>query len=129
MLKFWVLALAAVGVLVFGLLLWLQRLPERTIELRVVQWEWIPSKIEVFQGERVRLRITSDLSRDPKFRVHAITIAGYEDQVFNIPLPHGTVTDVPFRATKAGRFVFLCVIYCGVRHDQLTGELVVMPRP
>jgi cytochrome c oxidase subunit 2 len=37
----------------------------------------------------------------------------------------GQVAKLPFTAKKAGRFAFLCDIFCGDGHEGMSGEIVV----
>jgi cytochrome c oxidase subunit 2 len=83
----------------------------------VSQWKWEPSVIKVRQGERVRLNIESiDV-------LHGLVIP--ELDVYNYDLPAGKTTTLEFVATKKGRFEFLCSVFCGDRHIEMTGVIIV----
>lgn len=79
-----------------------------------------PSEIKVKQGEKVTLRITSfDV-------VHGFGLADYGIDEVIYP---GKVTEITFVADKAGRFSFVCTVFCGKLHYLMVGELIVEPYP
>ena len=68
------------------------------------------------KGERVRLLITStDVN-------HGFAIPELD---INSELKAGATTTVEFVAAKAGRFPFVCSVYCGSGHSVMKGMLVV----
>lgn len=81
------------------------------------QYTWEPSVIKVKQGEGVRLRIKSEDV------LHGIVIP--ELGVDNIDIPAGETKIVEFTADKKGRFEFLCSTFCGDRHIDMTGVIIV----
>lgn len=80
---------------------------------------WYPSVINVRQGEKVTIKITSvDLSHQfliPELGVTAPVVS-----------PGQTVT-VSFVASRAGTFPILCGAVCGPTHGLMRGKLVVKP--
>ncbi len=81
------------------------------------QGGWTPDIIRVQRGERVRLRLHSaDV-------VHGFAIpklgldAGWVEP--------GKVKEIEFVANQAGRYVFLCTIYCEASHWRMRGVLEV----
>ena len=88
---------------------------ERTIHMGVRQWEWDPKTIQAKQGELVRLVIHNADTR------HAIVIPELKVEA-DIP-EDGAI--VEFKATRKGKFNFLCATYCGLGHDAMQGALIV----
>lgn len=88
----------------------------RVIEVTAKKYDFVPSTIEVAQGERVILRVTS------ADRLHGIGIRkfGVEREI-----PRGRTVDVEFVATEAGTFKVICTEDCGKGHDDMVGALVV----
>lgn len=88
----------------------------RVIEVKAKKYDFEPSTIEVAQGERVVLRVTS------VDRLHGIGIRRFK---VNAEVPRGETVDVEFVASEAGTFPVLCTEECGKGHDEMTGTLVV----
>ncbi|HTV00549.1 MAG TPA: cupredoxin domain-containing protein [Luteitalea sp.] len=88
----------------------------RVIDVTAKKYEFVPSTIEVAQGERVVLRVTS------ADRLHGIGIKRFK---VNTEVPRGKTVDVEFVASEAGTFPVLCTEDCGKGHDDMTGTLVV----
>ena len=89
----------------------------REIEVVAKRFEFEPSRIEVSEGERVRLMVKS--ADGPhgiaikKFKVSKTIKRGDK------PIP------IEFTATAAGEFPILCSEFCGDGHDDMKGMLVV----
>lgn len=90
--------------------------PPRVIDVTAKKYEFVPSTIEVTQGERVVLRVTAT------DRLHGIGIKRFK---VNTEVPRGKTVDVEFVASEAGTFPVLCTEDCGKGHDDMTGTLVV----
>ncbi|WP_396625478.1 cupredoxin domain-containing protein [Luteitalea sp.] len=88
----------------------------RVIEVKAKKYDFEPSTIQVAQGERVVLRVTS------VDRLHGIGIRRFK---VNAEVPKGETVDVEFVASEAGTFPVLCTEECGKGHDDMTGTLVV----
>ncbi len=88
----------------------------RVIEITARRYEFVPTTIEVRQGERVILRVTS------ADRTHGI---GIEKFGVDREIPRGKTVDVEFVASEPGRFEVLCTEDCGKGHDDMVGTLVV----
>ncbi len=80
---------------------------------------WSPAVIEVRQGERIRLRLTS---RDV---VHGFALPGYGAMTTDI-YPGRYVT-FEFTADQPGTFPFACLVTCGLNHNHMQGKLIVDP--
>ncbi|MDD5083407.1 MAG: cupredoxin domain-containing protein [Candidatus Moranbacteria bacterium] len=81
------------------------------------QFAWEPATIKVKQGDTVRLKITSEDV------LHGIVIPGLG--IDNTDIPVGETKTVEFVASKKGRFEFLCSTFCGDRHIDMTGVIII----
>lgn len=88
----------------------------RNISMTAKQWEFVPSRIVVNQGDTVVLTITSD-DVDHGFSLPAFKI----DET----LEAGKAVTVTFVADKKGTFPFTCDVFCGAGHSHMTGSIVV----
>jgi cytochrome c oxidase subunit 2 len=89
----------------------------RGIDVIARRDEFVPSRIVVHEGERVRLDITSqDVPR-------GIGIAAFD---INKKLPPNQTVAVTFVADSIGAFHFHCSVYRGPGHERMHGELVVL---
>ena len=83
------------------------------------QFRFEPATIDVDEGDRVRLTLTSaDVT-------HSLAIKALKVKVV-IPEGGEEVT-VEFVAHKPGSFPFVCSEYCGSGHGRMKGRLVVNP--
>ncbi len=80
---------------------------------------WSQDAIHVRQGERVRLRLTSNDV------LHAFMIKAYGIEIDEV-YP-GKVAVVDFVADKPGTFAYVCTIICSGHHRDMKGQLVVEP--
>ena len=77
----------------------------------------MPNAIEVSQGDRVKITLTSaDVAHG-----FAINEYGINERV--VP---GQPTVVEFTADKKGTFTFYCSVQCGSGHRNMRGTLVVI---
>lgn len=98
-----------------------QEEPPRTIAIVATRFAFEPSRIEVTEGERVRLVLTSGDG------VHGIEIKKFK---VNAKIPRGgDPVTIEFVATAAGQYPILCSEYCGKGHDSMKGLLVVNVKP
>lgn len=89
-----------------------------TIEFNMTakQWEFSPSAIEVYEGQKVILHITNlDVQ-------HGFTIT---ELGVSKELPAKQTTDVEFTASKRGTFTFFCHIFCGEGHSGMNGMITI----
>jgi cytochrome c oxidase subunit II len=93
----------------------------RVIEIVAKRFAFEPAKIEVTEGERVRLMIRSADG------VHGIEIKKFK---INKPVPRGgKPVAIDFVASAPGTYEILCSEYCGDGHESMTGTLVVQAKP
>ena len=89
----------------------------RTIEVVAKRFAFEPARIEVTEGERVRLVVTSGDG------VHGVEIKKFK---VNKKVPRGgDPVTIEFVASAAGEFPILCSEYCGDGHEDMKGMLVV----
>jgi len=86
------------------------------IDMIARQWDFVPSRITVKEGDKVKLNIrTVDVT-------HGFTL--FEFGVSERLTP-GTTTTVEFTADKKGDYTFFCSVPCGRGHSAMKGKLVV----
>jgi cytochrome c oxidase subunit 2 len=89
----------------------------RTVEIVATRFAFEPSRVEVTEGERVKLLVKSGDG------VHGLQIKKFKIDK-KIPRGGDPVT-IEFVATAAGEFPILCSEYCGDGHEDMKGMLVV----
>ncbi len=90
----------------------------RTFEITASRYAFDPERIEVQQGDRVRLTLRSADT------THGLALDGYPVEVV-IP-KGGEEVSVEFMAHRPGTFRITCSEYCGSGHRRMQGRLVVM---
>ena len=89
----------------------------RTVEVVVKRFSFEPARVEVTEGERVRLVVKSGDG------VHGIEIKKFK---INQKVPRGgEAVTIEFVAAAAGEYPILCSEYCGDGHEDMKGMLVV----
>ncbi len=91
------------------------------IHVEVERFKFIPERIQVRQGERVRLVFTS---RDTRHGVAIAEYGIYEDEI--PPRRKGEVA-LEFTPDRPGTFIYRCAHLCGAGHAMMRGLLVVEP--
>ena len=97
-----------------------QQAEPRVIEVVARRYVFEPSQIDVTQGERIRIVLTT-----------ADGLHGFEIKKFKIAkeVPRGSKPIViDFTADEAGQFPIVCSAYCGDGHENMKGMLVVQAR-
>ena len=90
----------------------------RVVKVRARKFEFVPGKIVVNEGDKVRLDLTSE---DVP---HGFTMSHFKlDQV----VEPGKTVSVKFTADKAGTYGFHCSVFCGMGHMKMRGDVVVLP--
>ncbi|MFI4985964.1 MAG: cupredoxin domain-containing protein [Alphaproteobacteria bacterium] len=89
--------------------------PQR-VTLTVKKFEYSPQVVTVKMGTPVVIEITS------LDRIHGFKLPDFNLRADVVP---GEVTRIAFTPDKAGEFEFLCDIFCGDGHEDVTGTLVV----
>ena len=91
-----------------------------TVDVVAMLFRFEPSVIEVVEGERIRLAVTS-----------ADGPHGFEIRDFNVSreIPRGgEAVIIEFTADEPGQFPVVCSAYCGEGHDDMLGALIVQAR-
>jgi cytochrome c oxidase subunit 2 len=89
----------------------------REIPIVAKRFTFEPERVEVTEGERVKLVVTS-----------ADGVHGLEIKKFNVnkKVPRGgEAVVIEFVASASGEFPILCSEYCGKDHESMKGMLVV----
>jgi cytochrome c oxidase subunit 2 len=92
----------------------------RTIEVMAKRFTFEPSRIEVTEGERVKLVVKSGDG------VHGVEIKKFRVDE-KVPRGGEPVT-IEFVASAAGEFPILCSEYCGDGHEDMKGMLIVVAK-
>ena len=88
----------------------------RVIDIVAKRFEFVPSTIEVMQGERVRIVVKSGDG------FHGFGIKEFD---VSREIARGDTVTIEFTADVAGEFPILCTEYCGDGHEEMKGQLVV----
>ena len=92
----------------------------RVIEVVAKRFAFEPARIEVTEGEHIRLLVSSADG------VHGLGIKKFKVET---TVPRGGLqVAIDFVASAVGEFPILCSEYCGKGHDEMTGMLVVSAR-
>ena len=89
---------------------------EQIIRISASTFDFIPSEITVKKGVPVILQL---VSRD---RHHGFKLSAFEVRA---DIPPGTVQTVRFIPDKTGKFTFICNVFCGDGHEDMSGTLTV----
>ena len=93
----------------------------RVIEVVAKKFAYEPARIEVTDGERVRLQVKSADG------VHGLSIKKFR---VNKMIPRGgEPVTIDFVASGPGTYEILCSEECGDGHESMTGSLVVVAKP
>jgi cytochrome c oxidase subunit II len=93
----------------------------REITIVAKRFAFEPASIEVIEGERVRLRVSSADG------VHGLQVRRLR---INQLIPRGgQAVTIDFVASAPGTYEILCSEECGDGHDTMTGTLIVKARP
>jgi cytochrome c oxidase subunit II len=86
------------------------------IKVSVKKFEYSVKEITVRKGTPVVIEITSE------DRVHGFSLPAFGVRGDVAP---GEVTRIAFTPDKTGMFEYLCDIFCGEGHEDVTGTLIV----
>jgi cytochrome c oxidase subunit II len=89
---------------------------ERVIKVVAWKFKFVPEEIQAKKGETIVLHFTS-----PEVPMGA-NFADFNQRVDIMP---GKVATLRLTPDKAGSFVFLCDVFCGSGHEDMSGTLVV----
>ncbi len=114
--QFKLLAMAAMVFSLFAAAGHLHAGETKTFQITAKNYEFQPAVINVDQGDRVVLEITSTEGHHG-FGIDALNI--------NEDLPQGKTVVVEFVADKKGEFTIKCTVFCGWGHSNMKARLVV----
>lgn len=89
---------------------------ERVIHVVAKKFVFVPNEIRVRTGEAVVLMLSA-----PEVPM-GFSVPGLALRADVVP---GKVTALRLTADKAGSFAFLCDVFCGTGHEEMSGVLVV----
>jgi cytochrome c oxidase subunit 2 len=106
----------------------IQRSPDDTLDVLVVgkRWMW---KLQHLNGKREINELHVPVGRDVKLTmtsedvIHSFYVPAFRVKADAVP---GRYTSIWFRATKPGRYHLFCAEYCGTKHSQMIGTVIVM---
>lgn len=92
----------------------------RVVEIVAKRFAFVPSRVEVTEGETIRLVVRSADG------MHGIQIKKFKvsEEVPRGPEP----ITIEFTATAVGDFEIACSQFCGKGHEEMRGKLVVRAR-
>jgi cytochrome c oxidase subunit 2 len=88
----------------------------RVIAVSVKKFEFSVKEITVKKGETVVIEVTSE------DRVHGFSLPAFGVRGDVVP---GSVTRIALTPDREGSFEFLCDVFCGEGHEDVTGTLIV----
>ena len=89
----------------------------REVPVVAKRFTFEPPRVEVMEGERIRLVVTSEDG------VHGLEIKKFK---VNKKIPRGgDKVTIDFVASAPGEYPILCSEYCGNGHEEMKGTLVV----
>ena len=89
---------------------------ERVIDVVAKRFDFVPEEIHVARGEAVVLRFTAP---DVPMGFHLPDFDLREDLV------PGAITTVRLTPDRIGSFTFMCDVFCGSGHEEMSGTLIV----
>jgi len=93
--------------------------PPRKITLQAKKYDWLPATVQIKVGETVELTLESlDVPHGLLCRELGIPATTFEK---------GKPAKVTFTAQEPGSFRFKCSKYCGSKHREMIGSIVVVP--
>jgi cytochrome c oxidase subunit II len=90
---------------------------EQVIHITAKKFAYSPSEIILKKGVPVTLELTS------LDRVHGFRLTDFG---IRAEIKPGEVTRVRLVPQQTGRFVFSCDVFCGVNHEDMAAEIVVV---
>lgn len=110
--------LVAAGALGYAAAAWADNpvVPVKLIKVSAKRFEFIPSQLTLKKGETVELELTT---QDVLMGFNAPAFATRADIV------PGQSVRVRFTPQQVGTFPFLCDIFCGSGHEDMSGTIVV----
>jgi cytochrome c oxidase subunit 2 len=110
--------LLTAGVLAYAAAAWADApvVPVRLLKVSAKRFEFIPSQLNLKKGQTVELELST---QDVLMGFNAPAFATRADIV------PGQTVRVRFTPQQVGTFPFLCDIFCGSGHEDMSGTIVV----
>jgi cytochrome c oxidase subunit II len=89
---------------------------ERIVKVIAKKFKFVPEEIKVRRGETIVLQFTA-----PEVPMGA-NFADFKQRIDIMP---GKVATLRLTPEQTGSFVFLCDVFCGSGHEEMSGTLVV----
>jgi cytochrome c oxidase subunit 2 len=90
----------------------------QVVRLVAQRFHYTPAEFRVVAGQPVLLELSSvDF-------VHGFNLP---DLHLRADLPPGTITRLRFTVDKPGSYDFLCDNFCGDKHEEMNGRMIVVP--
>jgi cytochrome c oxidase subunit II len=93
------------------------RIDEQVVRISASAFQFQPSAISVKKGVPVTLELVSE------DRHHGFKLAAFHVRAEVKP---GLVERIRFVPDKAGKFTFICDVFCGDGHEEMSGTLIVI---
>ena len=93
------------------------RTDEQVVRITASTFQFQPSTITVKKGVPVTLELVSE------DRHHGFKLADFH---LRAEVKPGVVERIRFVPDKAGKFTFICDVFCGDGHEDMTGTLLVL---
>src|SRR5262245_17722260 len=88
----------------------------RVVKVIARKFEFVPAEIRARRGEPLLLQFTA-----PEVPM-GVNFADFDARTDIVP---GQVTTLALTPERAGRFTFVCDVFCGSGHEDMSGALVV----
>jgi nitrous-oxide reductase len=96
---------------------------EVTVKMIAVRSNFEPNKVEVNQGDKVRIYLTNiEQTTD---ELHGFGLGEYN---INVVVDPGETKTIEFVAEKTGVFPYYCTNFCSALHQEMQGYLLVKPK-
>ncbi len=89
---------------------------ERVVRITAQRFAYNPAEVTLVRGQPVVLELAS-LDRSHGFRVPSLDL--------RTEVPENGVARVRVVPERAGRFFFVCDVFCGSGHEEMEGAIVV----
>jgi|SRR5262245_15867198 len=90
---------------------------EQVVRIAASTFEFVPSEIKVRKGVPVILELSS------QDRHHGFKLSAFE---LRVDIKPGVVEKVRFVPDKIGKFTFICDVFCGEGHEEMSGTITVI---
>ena len=116
----WVLLVVSATVLLGGAFSLPEQQAKPVVQITARMFDYTPARIELKKGQPVVLALTS------LDRIHGFHIPGLGVRADVLP---GQTVEVEILPKQVGRLPFLCDLFCGDGHDEMSGVIVVTESP